>query len=250
MKTWLLLILSISTLAWAKPAQRMAGENWKQAHARLNQQRGIFPQPQSAWNETAIAQGGPLKNINFATVPNVGNNENLFAIFKYLRDTRFIFNPRSPIHQRRISWKFPDDGCYVRAELMTTFMEAKNLPQTQKLFVFGNLAVKTPNTEAGMARWWYHVAPLVRVQEVVYVLDPSIDYNKPLTVLQWKQLMSAEGGGPEQFAICSGHTFEPDSNCLKPHLADHQMVLYHQKTFQHFEWQRLLDLGRDPVKEL
>lgn len=244
MKKWVLLLLSVSVLSWGSSAVRKPGENWKQKFLSRNR---TFNHQIFAFQDTAYSQAKTLRQIDFVSVPDVGNTENLMTIFKYLRDTRFIQNVQSPKQHRRISWYYPDDGCFVRAELMAAVAEHRNWPKMKKLFAFGNLAVRTRNTQEGMVRWWYHVAPTLRTGQVVWVLDPSISYDRPLTVQQWKAAMSAEEvNGAEQFALCDTHTFDPDSKCSQPGVVDINGVVNWQKQFSVYEWVRVLELGFDP----
>jgi len=241
----LLLLLSTASAALAAPsAARGPQESWKQARARN------LPDSQTqARGPSAFDSSKDLSLINFASVYDLKNNEDLMTIFNYVKDTRFITNPSSPISQRRLSWLYPDDGCFVRAELMTNFIIEKRMPPTSKIFVFGDLAVRTKNAPGNMVRWWYHVAPIYRVGKMVYVLDPAIETRRPLTILEWRKRVSEESD-VRNFALCEQHTFEPEDNCQKPKRMSMEFLTDYQREFQSYEWERVVRLGRDPYKEL
>lgn len=241
----LLLVLTSASAAVAAPsAVRGPRESWKQARARS------LPDFQTqARGPSAYDSLKDLTLINFGSVYDLKNNQDLMTIFEYVRDTRFITNHRSPISQRRISWLYPDDGCFVRAELMTNFIKEKRMPPTSKLFVFGDLSVRTKNAPGNLVRWWYHVAPIYRVGKMVYVLDPAIEPRRPLTVLEWRERVSEESD-VRNFSLCSQHTFEPDDNCQKPTPLSMEFLTDYQRQFQSYEWERIVRMGRDPYKEL
>jgi hypothetical protein len=44
-------------------------------------------------------------------------------------------------------------------------------PVPGKIFAFGNLRVRTPNSVRGVVGWWYHVAPMVNESGRLWVLD-------------------------------------------------------------------------------
>ncbi len=249
----LLLLLAVTGVAWGIPASRVQGEDWTIVRDRYLPQGLFDTQNTEAWEEysrSASSVAKPLEGIDFSSVPDVGNRENVNAIFRYFRDTRFINNANSPKRQRRLSWYYPDDGCYVRAQLMVNFGEMRNWPAPKKVFAFGNLATRTQNHPRGMVFWWYHVAPVYRTGEVVWVIDPAVDFQKPLTIKQWRNAISAQGSGAKKFALCSGQTYGPSQNCSRPGRVNHNSVINSQKSFHAYEWNRVQDLGWDPFKVL
>ncbi len=96
--------------------------------------------------------------------------------------------------QPDIAFKFPADGCYARAHLMSQRMQKMGL-SFGKAWTFAHdaadpLWVNTPNHPAGKVEWGYHVAPTTPVKGndgIVrnMVMDPSM-FNRPVTVEEWK----------------------------------------------------------------
>lgn len=86
-----------------------------------------------------------------------------------------------------IPFRYPEDGCYARAHKMSLLLDAKGIT-TGKVFIEGDLKVKTQNSPAGEVSWWYHVAPVIKVKkdgrEVPYVFDPSI-FDRPVPEDEW-----------------------------------------------------------------
>lgn len=117
--------------------------------------------------------------------------------FEEIRDERFLFLKSEPDFPRRISWLYPKDGCFVRAALFNRNAFRMFVPVPNKVFAFGNLRVKTVNAARGVVGWWYHVAPIVQVGEEKYVLDPSIDHDKPLPIKEWLSKM----GNPSRIKV-------------------------------------------------
>ncbi|MFN8847979.1 MAG: protein-glutamine glutaminase family protein [Bdellovibrionales bacterium] len=244
-----LFILLASQLVLAgRSAVRQKGESFRAA-AKRTAFMGQVPSQQPQMGQTPWDRAQDLTKINFKTVSNLGNTEDLQTIFSYVRDTRFIENFQSPKQRRKISWNYPDDGCFVRAEMMARKTLERRMPPVMKLFVFGNLAVRSQNHPDQIVRWWYHVAPVYRVGSTVYVLDPAIEPRRPLTVLEWRQRVSEESD-IRQFALCSTHSFDPDDGCDQPRQLDDDYLEDYQRQYQNFEWDRILYLGRDPYREL
>lgn len=241
----LISFLLLSSFAFAGvSASRKANESWDQARVRK-----LPDQPIPIDRKTPYDVAQDLSKINFGAVYDLKNNEDLMTIFNYVRDTRFIQIIQDPIQRRKLSWKYPDDGCFVRAELMARFIKERRMPPTMKIFVFGDLAVRTPNSPEGVVRWWYHVAPIYRVGRNVYVLDPSIEPRRPVLIQEWRERVSLESQA-RNFALCSQHTFDPYDSCFAPVGLSFENLVYQQQSFLNYEWDRILRLGRDPYVEL
>jgi hypothetical protein len=168
--------------------------------------------------------------------------EDMQKRFERMRDERFLVWRRNPEVLRRSSWLFPDDGCYARAALANRNLFRWFHPVPNKVFVFGNLRVKTPNSPRGSVGWWYHVAPIIEVDKEKYVLDPSIEFTRPLPLVEWLARM----GTPEKMklSICSSGTYAPSSQCDEE---TQGMELQAERAQQHYldmEWSRLQRLGR------
>ncbi len=170
--------------------------------------------------------------------------------FSYIRDLRFIdWEYQDEEFMRRTSWLYPDDGCFIRAELMVENLVDTDEPLPNKIFVIGNLKVKTPNALGGKISWWYHVAPIVKVRKTLFVLDPALKTKKPLKLAAWLKLMSKDIDNLK-IAICDARTLSPGSKCYNPYQYDLDKVMEYQYYYLAAEWKRVVDLGRDPVKEL
>ncbi|MBY0385165.1 hypothetical protein K2X05_08410, partial [bacterium] len=135
--------------------------------------------------------------------------------FQKVRDLRFLKDPDVKNNKRRSTWLYPDDGCYARASLMKNNLATMEKPTPTKIFVMGNLWVKTKNALwGGGVSWWYHVAPIVTDGLEKYVLDPAIEPNKPLPLKEWLAKM----GKPDaiKISICAPTSYTPYSDCENP----------------------------------
>lgn len=170
------------------------------------------------------------------------------ANFAFLRDLRFIESPNQPNFKRRSSWLYPDDGCFARAGLAIKNIAAINKEPPSKIFAFGNLNVKTANAPGGSVSWWYHVAPIVEVNGQKYVLDPALNPKNPLPMMEWLKLM----GDPKKMevAICQSGAYTPGSSCDQKTDGMEKSAGDDQVYYLDAEWERLVDLKRDPRKEL
>jgi hypothetical protein len=93
--------------------------------------------------------------------------------------------------QANIGTSVPDDFCFARAEVAARAGERGGYAVSKINFVATgkrSLTVKTKNAADGAITWRYHVAPLVKVGNVDYVLDPSMG-NQKMTVDEWKAKM-------------------------------------------------------------
>ena len=164
--------------------------------------------------------------------------------FESIRDERFLIWSAHPNEKRRTPWFYPDDGCYARAALSMRNIARSNIPLANKVFAFGNLEVQTENSPDGDVGWWYHVAPLVEVNGVKYVIDPSIEFDRPLTLKEWLEKM----GPPEKIkvAICASGTYNPGDKCDR--ISD-GVETFSEKlietNFLKSEWDRMVKLGRE-----
>ncbi|HXH31392.1 MAG TPA: protein-glutamine glutaminase family protein [Bacteriovoracaceae bacterium] len=168
--------------------------------------------------------------------------------FKQLRDTRFLDWEVDAGLQRRISWLYPNDGCYARAAMVMRLATKKAIPLPGKVFVFGDLKVLSRNSPWGPVTWWYHVAPVVEVKNVKYVIDPAIEPSRALKLKEWLARM----GTPEKMevAICDSGAYVPSSNCESVSNGREEQAHGAQQSFLDMEWERIVELGRDPQREL
>lgn len=213
--------------------------------------RKLSPREQKQVKESvsAVTAAVPWKTwAGVSRLPQLTKTE-LERSFSKIRDARYIESSQGPQFLRRNSWLYPDDGCWSRASLMKDNVTHYALPAPRKVFAFGNLRVVTSNSPAGSVGWWYHVAPLVQTGGVPYVFDPAIEPRKPLTLLQWIERMGGDAA-EIRIADCDPKTFTPSSSCESPDPEQEKSALETQKIYLNYEWQRLVDMGRDPVQEL
>jgi hypothetical protein len=168
--------------------------------------------------------------------------------FESIRDERFLADPGQSGVLRRISWLYPADGCWARAALFNRQAFRKFIPIPSKVYAFGNLRVKTPNSRRGAVGWWYHVAPIVRVGAENYVLDPSIEATRPLLLREWLERM----GDPKKIrvSICGSGTYNPGDNCSKESDGVEISAMNAQKFYLSLEKQELNAMRRDSEREL
>jgi hypothetical protein len=254
--TVLVLLFASSVFAHGLSAVRGNGETFEQAYARHNLISRILDVSDENPGETdVLVRSTPmdvkvsLNKLDTSSIPEFSSYEDLENEFKYVRDTRFLKGNSTPAFARRLTWLYPDDGCYARAEMAKRKLVEHKQVAPQKIFVFGDLSAATKNTLNGRVTWWYHVAVVYRVGQTVYVFDPSIEPQHPLTLDDWNL---AVGGAQTsvQYSICAAGTFDPTSNCIKPTDETENEVLSEQNSFLRPEWHRLEQLHRDPTKEL
>lgn len=166
--------------------------------------------------------------------------------FASVRNDRYIKWSRKPGFPRRISWLYPNDGCYARATMANRWFKSHGINTPSKVFAFGNLRVKTRNHPRGSVSWWYHVAPIVEVGGSKYVIDPSIESSRPLSLGEWLSRM----GTPSniKIAICGSGTQAPGSNCENQSVGSG--VVSSQLGFLSKEWDQLKRMRKKPEELL
>lgn len=185
-----------------------------------------------------------INNIDFSLVPEVSTHEELLRMFYFVRDIRFLHLDDNPEFSRRISWLYPDDGCFARAALAGMKLGENNLVRPAKIFAFGNLAVQTMYSREGAVYWWYHVAEIVRYMDAYYVIDPALNNREPLLVENWFHLMGEEAD--LQGAVCNPYTYGPFDDCLKATQESDKPAQSDQLIYLQYEWDRMSELGFDP----
>lgn len=209
--------------------------------------RPFAAKPESA--KTALDSAKAYSAYRFPSVPKWSNENELNERFQRIRDTRWLEDRERPQFLRRSSWLFPDDGCFARAALAVWNLVRWNFTAPKKIFAFGNLFVSTPNTQAGTVTWWYHVAPVIQVEETRFVLDPAVEPHYPLTVEEWLERMSEEPTKIE-VAVCGSGTYGPDSRCNDQTDGVESAAHQDQSIYLKMEWRRLISLSRNPEQEL
>lgn len=225
-------------------ASRPPDKDWKELQQKLVQKvRSDFTLLQ--WNDVVANIAAPYEQLDIHQIQEWTRQEIKNAFF-FVRDIQFLEDSNQPASfLRRSTWLFPDDGCYARAAMMIKQMTSNGFPAANRIFIFGNLSVKTTNSPTGEVTWWYHTAPIVRTKKIAYVLDPSMEPHAPLTLREWVRRQTRDPNSVN-LVICAPHSYHPGSSCKSPPLSDDTSALYDLETFLMPEWQRQLDLGRDP----
>lgn len=198
---------------------------------------------------TVINNAVPLPEVDTNQITRWKSYAEIEAAFQKGRDLRFLEDPDVKNNQRRSSWLYPDDGCYARASLLKNNVTLMGQPPPSKIFVMGDLWVKTNNALwGGGVSWWYHVAPIVTDGAENYVLDPAIEPNKPLPLQEWLKKM----GKPSamKISICAPTSYTPYSDCLQPDSEEDSSAETDQSYFLSLERDRLVDLNRNDEEEL
>ncbi len=169
--------------------------------------------------------------------------------FLWIRDIRFLSVTNFPNFKRRITWLYPDDGCFTRAEMAIRKLKELEFNGLMKIFVFGDLEAETVNNETGRVQWWFHVAPLIKADDEFYVIDAAIEPGSYLTVSEWLKRMNVDYS-TSQIAVCHESAYDPYSQCLQSDYIHDREVEAHQTRFLHREWYRMIELGRDPEQVL
>lgn len=203
-----------------------------------------------SWREgSAYDQANELQSLKIDAVPEVEDQQTLNALFNEIRDERMLQSTQVRF-LRRATWLYPDDGCFNRAALAVQTLKKKNIVPV-KIFIFGNLKVKTPYSPSQSVSWWYHVVPSFRIADEVYVFDPAIEAKRPLGLKEWAERMKVSDQNQTlKFTICPHNTYTPYDQCEEaedPSAEELQMDANH---FLRAEFDRLKSLGRDPIKDL
>lgn len=195
---------------------------------------------------------------NFANVP-TWSDADILAEFASTRDTRYMTTPDRPGFLRRISWMYPNDGCFARAEQVNVRVSQAGKPKPYKLFVFGafergaDLHVYTNNSSTGEVYWQYHVVPVVKnsAGEPI-VFDAALSPCRPLPWKEWLLLMASNLSFYDNLAANNGITVAGPSSYHPYSLVagepDHSAESLNDQTqfYLPFEWTRQTELGRDP----
>ena len=196
------------------------------------------------------------------------NYKLIYVNYKLIRDLRYFHEENNATFYRRITWLYPDDGCWTRASAVIKdfFGPINNIvnqfTRPSKIFVFGNLCVNTLNHKNGKVTWWYHTAPVIKDSETnqTYVLDPSVDPYQPVRTEDWVRLITSRTGACtgsrstiDKFNICNGYGSNPYDFCQNIALVNVTNEMYSmlsQIWFRPLERQRQSELGFDPNKTL
>lgn len=192
---------------------------------------------------------------SWANVP-TWSDADIMAQFASTRDTRYMTTAGDP-RLRRISWQYPDDGCFSRAEQVNVRVTAAGKAAPYKLFAFSSnqgLVVNTNNHPSGVVNWWYHVVPVVKnTAGQAIVFDAALSPCRPLFWKDWLVLMASSLGFYDDVAGGNGVTVAAPTAYTPFSLVtgepSHASESLNQQvgTYLPAEYQRALDMGRDPA---
>lgn len=251
MKLLISLMLICPLIAFSQASEftispkRLTNEGFHQAVTRIKTQLSKNGTKTLKPRETPLGKKVPLQAMNFSTVPMVASYEELMHLFKVIRDSRFLHTAEKPDFVRRISWLYPDDGCFARAALSGIKLEREQLQRPAKIFAFGDLMVQTKYSREGYVTWWYHVSTAVNYMGVIYVFDPALNPERPMLVDEWYGQMgnAANLSG----SVCNTYTYDPFDSCFAADATSEINAERNQERYLDWEWDRVTDLGFDPV---
>ena len=196
-----------------------------------------------------------VAGLSFANVPTWSDSD-ILAQFPTTRDKRYMTTSDNPSFQRRISWMFPEDGCFSRAEQLDVQAAQAGKTRPYKLYAFGRnplLRVYTNNTSSGMVNWWYHVVPVVKnsAGEPI-VFDAALSPCKPLPWKKWLAMMVGDMALYDNVAagngVALGDSWSYNPYSLVSGEPSHSAESLTDQTGAYLpaEWNRQIELGRDP----
>jgi hypothetical protein len=266
-------VMKLSTPDASISAYREPGEDWRHHYMNKPAMFGASATASGSIVNASIDWNNVAKRHKLLqTTTAWPNYKTIKENFEKMRDIRYFNDKQKDGFLRRISWLYPDDGCWTRASAVINHLFGENnnivnqFARPSKIFAFGNLCAKTANAKSGKVTWWYHTAPMVRDAQTnqTYVLDPSIDPLKPMTTEDWVAAISANNGpckneddsehnNVETFNVCTGYGAGPGDVCTKEGAANFANEARHalsQTQFHVFERNRQVQLGRDADKVL
>jgi hypothetical protein len=187
------------------------------------------------------------------------------SIYTYIRDLRYFTDIDNSHFKRRITWLYPDEGCWSRAAaFIKDFFGSINNPvatfhRPSKIFAFGNLCVNTKNNSDGYVSWWVHIAPVIRDNQTnaIYVLDPAVEPKHPLPVTEWITKIADNTGACAdelhtitKINICNGYGIVPWDVCDTAPASQESYAMLEQMLHMKHEKSMQIQIGNDPIKTL
>lgn len=234
MKTlWWSLLVSVPVASFAQSAQRFPGTSYR---SYLPVVEGKYV---SAWSSARRYKEDTFTGVTSWPAASLQD------WFVKLRDERFLKWHRRADFPRRLTWLYPQDGCFARADAGIKFLGDAGLPKPKKIFAFGDLAAATPYARSGKVSWWYHVAPVVDVDGVRYVLDPSVEAKRPLTVKEWiVAIAEPDDVADVKVSVCEAGAVYPKSVCNDTEQGNDGVI--EEAEYEDYEWDNLKALKLDP----
>jgi hypothetical protein len=91
--------------------------------------------------------------------------------------------------------------------------------------------------------------PVVALNDEHYVIDPAIDPNGPMHASDWFKSMVTDVK-TLKISVCHPYTYSPGSDCEAPVAVSYDDLVSRQHYYLSAEWDNLVELQRDPDKEL
>lgn len=224
--------------------KRLPNESYQEAIKRFK--KSLKPKALTSSNDDPLSQKVAVFKLDSSKATEVKSYQELLSLFQLIRDKRFLTTRDKPDFLRRISWLYPDDGCFARAATAGIKLAKEHKTRPTKIYVFGDLAVQTPYAQNGQVSWWYHVALVARYKNELYVLDPALNPKGPLLAEDWFRMMSPTLDTMEA-SICNQYSYSPGDRCMGAEEKSDKLAPEHQLMYLQFEWERMEDLGYDPV---
>lgn len=245
-----LLFIGFAGSAYANPrsAIRFDSETMEEAARRTSD---LLPPSEAdgyLWTSAYRARKLP-EQADLSLVPTAASRAQLENAFRQMRDLRFLYSNNQPNFPRRLSWLYPDDGCYARAAFMRQKLTSFGLPQPAKIFAFGDMRVNTSHASVGHVLWWYHVATIYRAENKVYVIDPALDPRGPMELPDWLSRLTVTSGRLE-ISVCEPLAYYAYSPCYQVPANEERDAAREQRMFLDREWDRMLELSRRPEQVL
>jgi hypothetical protein len=197
-----------------------------------------------------------FSELDFGALPDWGSREAIDRAFVVLRGERFLFQRDMPDFARRISWLFPNDGCFARAYTGAQLLRDKGLSELRQVFIFDAKILAKPKWRYGHPNglpWNYHVALAARAGSEVFVLDPATELERILPLQEWLDRFVVDRQGMNA-SICGPLTFGPNADCAmeSPSSATPggKTPAQWAEHFVFLEWNALGTQGHDPRKLL
>jgi len=128
----------------------------------------------------------------FDTVERWTSLDQVNRAYEFIRSHAFLKHERT---LRRINWLEPADrSCFQRGGIAAGLLKQHGFPLVTSIYLAGGFSTCSAFRDgsgdadkkgAGCVLWEWHNAPGVRVGNEVYILDPALNYARPLTLKEW-----------------------------------------------------------------
>lgn len=204
--------------------------------------------------KTARENKKPINQLDFSKIP-IWSKKQIEDGFALIRDTKFLDCSNVNKAKRRIPWLYVENGCFLKSSLAKDLLKEYNYPKISKFFIFGSFNFDTKWTKKGFVTYKDHNALCVKTENEVYLLDPSVCYEKALSLNEWiskllenSQIKDVEG------SICSSLCFSHNSNCDELNEKNEVGIrsglpyskLFFTVEFLSKEFKQIIDLGHNP----